>query len=194
MTADPMHRISPEEYLAMEEASNTRNELVDGVVVAMSGNTLPHLRIVRNLMLELDGRLRGRPCEILCNELRVRVELTGDYFYPDLVAFCGSPVFERPTQVTLLNPTLLIEVLSPATEAYDRGRKFLHYQQIPTLREYALVSQEAARVEFYTRGENSAWIYKMISGLDASASFSSIDCTVPLAGIYRDVGFGGQTA
>ncbi len=174
----------------MEDLSDTRNELIDGVVVAMSGNSYPHLRVVRNLLVELDGRLRGQPCEVLCNELRVKVELTGDYFYPDLVGICGPPAFDPLSKITLLNPTLLIEVLSPSTEAYDRGQKFLHYQQISTLREYALVSQEEARVELYTRGENSAWTYKMVSGPEAVVSFASIDCSVPLADIYRDLELG----
>jgi Uma2 family endonuclease len=190
MTAGPAHRVSPEDYLAMEDLSDTRNELINGVVVAMSGNTYSHLRIVRNLVVALDARLQGKPCEILFNELRVKVELTGDYFYPDLVGVCGSPVFDRLSQITLLNPTLLIEVLSPSTEAYDRGQKFLHYQQIPSLREYVLVAQDEPRVELYTRGEDSAWTYNRISGAEATVSFSSIDCALPLAAIYRDVAFG----
>jgi hypothetical protein len=99
-------------------------KLMDGVVLAMSGNTLAHLRILRNLSVELDGRLRGRPCEVLSNELKVKVEMNGDYFYPDLVGYRGTPIFERPNQVALLNPALLIEILSPSAEGYDRGRKF----------------------------------------------------------------------
>ncbi len=178
----------------MEDLSETRNELIDGTVVAMSGNTYPHVLIVRNLMLELNGQLRGKQCRVLCNELKVKVELTGDYFYPDLLGICGTPAFDRPSQVTVLNPTLLIEVLSTSTEAYDRGQKFLHYQQIPTLQEYVLVSQEEARIEIYTRGENSAWTYKMVSGPEATVSFVSIDCAVALAEIYRDVAFGEQAA
>jgi Uma2 family endonuclease len=190
MTADAIRRVSPEEYLAIEDASERRNELIGGRVVAMSGNTLPHFMIVDNLVLELNGRLRGKPCQMFSTELKVKVELTGDYFYPDLLALCGAPVFDKPNQVTLLNPTLLIEVLSPSTEAYDRGRKFLHYQQIPTLKEYVLVAQEEARVEIFSRGEQSSWTYKLVSGLEATASFASIDCTVALADIYRDVTFG----
>jgi Uma2 family endonuclease len=189
-----MRRVSPEEYLAMEEVSETRNELVGGVLLGMSGNTYPHVVIVRNLMVELGGQLRGKPCDVVCNELKVKVELTGDYFYPDLVGLCGTPVFDQPNQVTVLNPTMLIEVLSPSTEAYDRGQKFLHYQQIPTLKEYVLVSQGEPRIEIYTRGENSAWTYKMVSGLEASASFVSIECTVALADVYRDVAFGERQA
>ncbi len=190
MTADPARRILPEEYLAMEEVSEGRNEFVDGVVVAMSGNTFPHVMIVDNLVLELNGLLRGKPCRMFSNELKVKVELTGSYFYPDLVGICGTPVFDLPNQVTILNPTLLIEVLSPSTEAYDRGQKFQHYQQIPALREYALVSQDAPCVELYARGEDAAWTYRMVSGLEAVAAFVSLGCSVPLADIYRDVAFG----
>jgi Uma2 family endonuclease len=173
----------------MEDLSDTRNELINGAVVAMSGNTYPHVLIVDNLVLELNGRLRGKPCRMSSNELKVKVELTGDYFYPDLVGVCGTPVFDRPNPVTLLNPTLLIEVLSPSTEGYDRSQKFLHYQRIPTLRQYVMVAQDEPRVELYTRGENSAWTYNRVSGPEATVIFSSIDCTVPLAAIYRDVAF-----
>ena len=194
MTAEPKGRVSPEEYLAMEELTETRHELINGVVEAMSGNTYSHLRIVRNLLAQLDGRLQGGPCEIFCNDLRVKVELTDDYFYPDLVGVCGTPVFDRLSHITLLNPRMLIEVLSPSTEAYDRGQKFLHYQQIPTLCEYVLVSQGAARVELFTRGESSAWTYKVFAGPGATITFASVDCTVPLADIYRDVVFGEQKA
>jgi Uma2 family endonuclease len=178
----------------MEELSETRNELIGGAVVAKTGSNYAHVLMVGNLLVELNRRLRGKSCEVVCNALRVKTELTSSYFYPDLVGICGAPVFDGPGQVTLLNPTLLIEVLSPSTEAYDRGQKFLHYQQMPTLKEYVLVSREAARVELFTRGENSEWKYKMVSGTDASAHFPSIDCTVALADIYRDVGLGEQKA
>jgi len=187
MTANPTHRISAEEYLAMEDMAEGRSEFINGNVVAMSGNTIPHIRILRNLVVQLDGQLRGKPCEIFFNELRVKVELTGDYFYPDLVGVCGGPSFDALSNITLTNPTVLIEILSPSTEAYDRGQKFLHYQQIPTLKEYCLVSQDAPRIELYTRGENSAWTYISVAGLDHSIRFESIDCSVALADIYRDV-------
>jgi Uma2 family endonuclease len=178
----------------MEELADTRSELVNGVVVAMSGNTYPHVLIVDNLVLELNGQLRGKPCRMSSNQLKVKVQLTGDYFYPDLVGVCGPPAFDPPNQLTLLNPTLIIEVLSPSTEGYDRGQKFLHYQQIPSLREYLLVAQDEPRVELYTRGEDSAWTYKLAAGADATLFLATIDCSVALADIYRDVTFGGQSA
>jgi len=178
----------------MESSAESRSELVDGMVVAMSGNTYSHLRIVRNLVVELDGRLRGKPCEILCSDLKVKVELTGDYFYPDLIAVCGPPAFDGPNQLALLNPSLIIEVLSPSTEGYDRGQKFLHYQQIPSLQEYLLVAQDEPRVELYARGPNSGWTYKMVAGPDATLLLASIDCSVVLADVYRDVKFGESQA
>jgi Uma2 family endonuclease len=194
MTGEPIRRVSPEEYLAMEEASERAIELIDGLAMARPDNDYSHASLVRNLVVELDRRLRGKSREIVCSRLRVKVERTGDYFYPDLVGICGIPMFDEPNQVTLLNPTLLIEIMSPCSEGHDRGEKFLHYQQIPTLREYALISQEAARVELYTRGENSAWIYKVFAGSESTVSFASIDCGVPLADIYRDVGLGKQSS
>jgi Uma2 family endonuclease len=192
MTAEPAGRVLQEEYLAMEESSEGRHEFISGTVVAMSGNSFRHVQIVRNLMVELDGQLRGKGCQVLGSELKVKVELTGDYFYPDLIGFCGAPLFDGPKQVALLNPALLIEVLSPSTEAFDRGEKFLHYQQIPTLREYVLVSQGVPRVELFTRGEGSGWAYNIASSLDAMVRFVSVDCTLKLAAIYRDVLLGGR--
>jgi Uma2 family endonuclease len=189
MTARPPRRVSVQDYLAMEEASASRNELVDGVIVAMAGNRYTHVQIVRNLVAELDARLRGKSCQVLGSDLKVKVALTESYFYPDLVGICGPPISDAPSQVTILNPTLIIEVLSPSTEAFDRGKKFLHYQQIPTLREYILLSQIEPVVESYIREEHSAWRYTTISGLDSVAAFASIDCTVPLSDIYRDVEF-----
>jgi Uma2 family endonuclease len=187
MTAEPIRQMTPEEYLAMEEASDVRNELMNGTVLAMSGNALPHVIIVRNLIFELTGQLRGKSCTVLSNEMKVKVELTGDYFYPDIVGYCGTGTFETETQVTLLNPTLLIEVLSPSTEAYDRGLKFQHYQQIPTLREYVLVSQSEPMIEVYLRNEDdTTWDYRMASGFEASVGFASIGCTAKLADVYRD--------
>jgi len=178
----------------MEELAETRSEFVNGLVVAMSGNTYPHVLIVDNLVLELNGQLRGKPCRMSSSQLKVKVELTGDYFYPDLVGICGSPAFEPPGQLTLLNPSLIIEVLSPSTEAYDRGQKFLNYQQIPSLQEYLLVAQDEPRVELYTRGPNSAWTYKMAAGPNATLTLASIDCSAVLADVYRDVKFGPPQA
>jgi len=194
MTAETNRRVSPHDYLAMEELAETRSEFVNGLVVAMSGNTYPHVLIVDNLVLELNGQLRGKPCRMSSSQLKVKVELTGDYFYPDLVGICGSPAFEPPGQLTLLNPSLIIEVLSPSTEAYDRGQKFLNYQQIPSLQEYLLVAQDEPRVELYTRGPNSAWTYKMAAGPNATLTLASIDCSAVLADVYRDVKFGPPQA
>ncbi len=171
----------------MEELSDSRSEFVNGAIVAMSGATYPHVMIVDNLILELNSRLRGKSCRMSSSQLKVKVELTGDYFYPDLVAICGAPAFEDVKQTILLNPAFLIEVLSPSTEAYDRGQKFQHYQQIPSLKQYAMVSQDTPRVELFTRAENSAWTYISVSGMDKSVQFESIDCSLPLADIYRDV-------
>jgi Uma2 family endonuclease len=194
MTAEPAHRVTPEEYLALEELAETRSEFINGAVVAMSENTYPHVLIVDNLVLELNGQLRGKQCRMSSTQLKVKVELTGDYFYPDLVGVCGTPAFDPPNQLTLLNPSLIIEVLSPSTEGYDRGQKFLHYQQIPSLQEYLLVAQDEIRVEWYTRGSNSAWTYKMAAGPDATLTLASIDCSISLADIYRDVNFGTPQA
>ena len=192
MTADPARLVSANEYLAMEEAAESRNEFVGGIIRAMSGSTFAHAVITGNLIITLGGLLKGKPCRVVATDLKVKVELTGDYFYPDIVGFCGGPQFDKPTKVTILNPVLLIEVLSISTEGYDRGLKFLNYQQIPTLRQYVLVSQNEPRVEIYTREENSGWAYSQISGMEAIARLSSIDCAISLSDIYTDIDFEPQ--
>ncbi len=141
MDAQTRPHLTPEEYLAIERRSETRNEYLDGEMVAMTGGSRNHNLIVMNIGRELSLQLKKRPCEVYASDQRVRIPATGLYTYPDVVVVCAEPRFEDEELETLLNPTLLIEVLSPTTEAYDRGKKFEHYQTIPSLSEYLLVSR-----------------------------------------------------
>jgi len=178
--------VSPEEYLAFERASEFRHEYHGGEVVAMSGATLAHNRLTRNLVTHLTNALRGGSCEAFTGDMRVGIPRSRRYFYPDITAVCGEPEFEDGVLDTLLNPVLVVEVLSESTEGFDRGEKFLRYQRIESLREYVLVSQTSAVVERFARaGED--WTYHAALGRDATITLESVGVTLRLADVYEGV-------
>ena len=175
--------VTEDQYLAAERQSPTKHELVNGVVVAMAGASPRHNAIAVNVTVALAGRLRGR-CHVLNSDQRVHVEATGLYAYPDVVVVCGAPRFHPRDEDTLTNPTLLVEVLSPLTEAYDRGAKFAHYRSIPSLMEYVLVSQDEPRVEHYRRLDTGQWLLTEYHGEGALLSVHTPGIEVPLAEIF----------
>lgn len=177
---------TPEEYLAFERASEMRHEYVDGEVFAMTGASREHNLIVVNIGSELRGQLKGRPCEAYVAEMRVRVSPTA-YLYPDVVVVCGEARFEDEAVDTLLNPTLLVEVLSESTEAYDRGKKFERYRQIGSLAEYVSVAQDRPHIEQFTRQSDGGWLLVESDGRDATVRLASIDATLALAEVFDKV-------
>jgi Uma2 family endonuclease len=190
MDAQTKPRLTPEEYLAIERQAGTRSEYLDGEMFAMTGGSRNHNLIVLNVGRELSLQLKKRPCETYVSDQRVRVPATGLYTYPDIIVVCEEPRFEDVELETLLNPTLLIEVLSPTTEAYDRGRKFEHYQTIQTLSEYVLVSQDSFRVEQYLRQDGNRWLLTITAGLDGRIALPSVQCELALVEIYDKVRLG----
>ena len=180
---------TPEEYLAYERASQERHELINGEIRLMAGAGVNHVRIVRNIIRQLDTQLDESPCEILNNDMRTKIKLKNSYTYPDLVAICGEPDLEDGEFDTLLNPILIVEVLSPATEAYDRGEKFQHYRTIDTLQEYLMVAQDRIAVELYRRQADGTWLLSEANTLNSSLMLTSIGCTLALANIYKRVSF-----
>lgn len=154
------HRLSSEEYLAAERASSTRHEYVHGAVVAMAGAKLAHNAIVANVLGELRHALRDKPCSVLASDMRVRIPSTGNYRYPDASVACDPIRHEDDEMDTLLNPSVLVEVLSDSTEAADRGEKFRDYRSIPGFRDYLLVDQKEPLVEHYVRQDNGLWTYR----------------------------------
>lgn len=180
--------LTPEEYLAWERKSDTKHEYLGGEIIAMSGASHAHSLIVTNISGELYIQLKGGTCEVHTNDIRVRTSPEISYFYPDILVVCGEPRFKDNTFDTLLNPIVLVEVLSPSTEAYDRGRKFKHYQQLTSLREYILVSQDEVRVEHY-RQQRTEWQPTEFRSLADVLSLTSIDCELSLEDIYRRVEF-----
>jgi Uma2 family endonuclease len=178
-----------DEYLAVERAAEFRHELVDGVIRERARSNLAHNLIVGNLAGEGSRQLKGRPEQVFAVDMRVKVEATGRVAYPDVVIVCGDPRFADGVKDTLLNPLVLIEVLSPSTEADDRGEKFAHYRRIDSLAEYVLVSQDRARVEHYRR-QGEQWLLTEYSGVDSALELPTVDCRIPLQEIYDKVEFG----
>jgi Uma2 family endonuclease len=189
MSAHAQPHLTPEEYLEIERAAEFKSEYFNGRMYAMSGGSYPHVRIIGNLTGELHAALRKGPCAVNPNDLRLRVSLGGLYTYPDVTVVCGEPKFADGRKDTLLNPAVIIEVLSPSTEAYDRGFKSTQYRTIESLQEYALVSQNEPRAELYRRQAGGGWLLTESAGLDSSIRFDSIGCQIALADIYEKVTF-----
>lgn len=178
--------LTPTEYLAFERKATTRHEYLAGEIVAMSGASFDHNFITGDIFGELRAQLRDGRCKAAASDMRVKVSKTGSYFYPDVVVFCGEPQAEDSTSDTLLNPALIIEVLSPSIEARDRGEKFWHYQQLASLQEYILVSQDQVCVEHYLR-EGTYWLRTEFRELEDVMSLPSIECELCLRDIYTSV-------
>lgn len=180
--------LTPEEYLAWERKADIKHEYLHGTIIAMSGASRVHSLIVTNISGELYIQLKAGTCEVHTNDMRVRTSPGISYFYPDILVVCDEPRFEDNTFDTLLNPIVLVEVLSPSTEAYDRGEKFRHYQQLTSLREYILVSQDEVRIERYRR-QGTEWQLTEFRSLEDVLSLISIDCELSLEDLYRRVEF-----
>lgn len=189
MAVDPKPRLSPQDYLALERQVEWKSEYVEGEMVAMSGASRRHNLIVLNLARELSLQLKGRPCEAYVTDMRVKTADGALYTYPDAVVVCGEPRFEDEQVDTLVNPTLIIEVLSPTTEAYDRGTKFEHYRTLDSLREYVLVAQDKPRVEHFAHQGDGQWLLTPVSGLDGRFLLPSIQCELTLTEVYDKVSF-----
>jgi Uma2 family endonuclease len=187
MTTDPIRHLSLEEYLAFERQAETKHEYVGGEAFAMAGASARHNLIVANLIIEIGLQFRGRPCRVYPSDQRVTISASGPIYYPDLVALCAEPRFLDGEMDTLINPETLIEVLSPTTEAFDRGAKFAHYRSIPSLREVLFVAQDAARVERFERGEDGQWLLTDHAGLEAAVELPAIGCRLELARVYDKV-------
>lgn len=175
-----------EDYLTLERSASYKSEYRDGQIYAMTGASRKHNLVSGNIYRELSLQLKKRPCEAYINDMRVKASEASSYHYPDVAVVCDTPQFEDAQVDTLLNPTLLIEVLSPSTEAYDRGSKFAHYRKIASLREYLLVAQDQPNIERYVR-QGDVWILSEVTGIEAFISLDSIDCVLSLREVYDKV-------
>jgi Uma2 family endonuclease len=197
------YRFTVEEYLAFERASDERHEYLDGVIYAMAGSASPqamageseeHGTICTNLGGVLFAQLRGTPCRAFSKDTKVRCgpyrtyTREGLYVYPDLVVVCAPSQYHDQARDVLLNPTVIVEVLSPSTEAFDRGEKFRRYRAwLATLTDYLLVAQDRPLIEHYHRQENGTWALRTLEGLQAHMPLEAIGCTVPLADVYERI-------
>jgi Uma2 family endonuclease len=182
-------RLTEAEYVEIERAAEFKSEFFDGEMFAMAGGTPQHSLIGANLVGEFRNRLKDKACAAYNADLRIKVEATGLYTYPDLSVLCGPLKFAPGADDTVVNPSVLVEVLSDSTEAYDRGRKFEHYRKIPTLREYLLVSQKGPRIEQFIRQSDEHWLMIEAAGLEKSLALPSLQITVSLAEIFLKVEF-----
>ena len=192
MPAQQNAQLSPEEYLDNERASDTKHEYLNGDVFAMAGASRAHNQITSNLVVALGNKLAERPCSVYVSDMKVRTQTkeTNKYSYPDVVVTCGDESFGDDKNDVLLNPLLIIEVLSESTEAYDRGLKFFHYQLIPSLSDYLLVTQDFCRVEHYQRREDQQWVYSEYHDSQDMVEIATLNCSLTMAEIYRRVGLG----
>ena len=189
--AQPVHRFSVAEYYALEEAAEYRSEFFDGEIFAMAGGSARHSLVSANLLRELGNRLKGKPCTAYESNLRLKVEASGLRSYPDAAVYRGKLKFdsEDPRGETALNPTVLFEVLSPSTEAYDRGKKAENYRKIPSLMAYVLIAQDRAKVEVYERVGDGFWRLSEAGGLEGTIALECLEITLSLGEIYEGVEF-----
>lgn len=179
--------VTPAEYLAMERGAEQKHEYLNGRVFAMAGASPKHNLVCGNLIGALRDRLRGRRCVVMPSDQHVYVEATALGTYPDVTVLCGPAKYHADFPQSLVNPSILIEVLSPSTEAYDRGAKFDHYGHLPSLREYVLVTTDRFAVDHFLRETDGTWRLSTSRGLDAVVRFPSVDAAVPLAEIYENL-------
>lgn len=181
---------TPEEYLALERSTEVRHEYLDGSVYAMAGESPEHSTICFNLAVVVGLQLRDKPCRGFSPNMKVRTDPRGLFAYPDLTVVCGEPSFHDERRDVLINPTVIFEVLSPSTEAYDRGEKFLRYRtEIAALQDYVLVAQDRPRVEHFSRQADGTWLRAEVNGLGGVLVLPSIDCRITLREVYERIVF-----
>jgi Uma2 family endonuclease len=181
--------VSPDEYLRLERLAEYKSEYLNGEIFAMTGASRKHNLITVNISRELSQQLKARPCEVYAVDMRVKVRASGLYTYPDVAVVCDEPQFEDDCVDTLLNPTVLIEVLSPSTERYDRIAKSSYYRTIDLLAEHLLVAQDEIRLEQYVKQPDGQWLLFEYLGLEDVAQLTSIGCSLALLDVYDKIRF-----
>ena len=181
--------VSAEEYLRLERLAETRSEYVNGDIVAMAGGTSNHEEICGNILTSMKNQLQGRPCRVFGSNLKVRIDKANVFRYPDVSGLCGPILHHDKVHDAYCNPAVIIEVLSPSTEAYDRGEKFMLYRLLDSLFEYVLVSQDRVEVEVWTRGSEGVWSSVVYNEVTDSFPLRTLNCTLTLAEMYERVEF-----
>ena len=189
MATVPKHYVTPEEYLQREKDAEFRSEYFRGEMFAMAGASANHNLIVLNAGASLREQLKKKPCRVYPSDLRLRIETTSLYTYPDLSVVCGEPKLETNGVDVLLNPVVLVEVLSDSTEAYDRGKKFEHYRTIPSLKHYVLIAQDRHSIDCFSRKPDGSWVLTSCQALDEKVELEAIDSQLAAAEVYDKVVF-----
>lgn len=190
MQATKLQKLTIEEYLEIEQSSDTKYEYHDGYIYAMAGGSVNHSRIGGNIYGEIRNKLieKNAPCEIFNSDLKLHIQKENRYVYPDAMVICGDLQASEDYKEAITNPILIVEVLSKSTADYDRGDKFFFYQQIKSLQEYVLIEQDKMQIDIYSRRKNR-WKISRITKKDGSLHLSSLDITIDLDEIYRSVQF-----
>ncbi len=188
MSTQPKTFLTPDQYLELERVAEVKSEYLNGEMFAMAGAREAHNLLVANLVADLHQQLRPRPCRTYPGDMRVRVN-SSLYTYPDVTVVCAEPQFLDERRDTLLNPDLIVEVLSPSTEAYDRGRKFEQYKSIPSFREYLLIASDRVHADLCTRQPDDRWILTSADALDDALTLDSVGVRLRLADLYEKVEF-----
>ncbi len=189
MSTLPKHYITPEEYLYRERKAEFRSEYFRGETFAMAGASANHNLIVLNAGSCLREQLKKKPCRVYPSDLKLRIEATGLYTYPDLSVVCGEPQLESDAGDVLLNPIVLIEVLSDSTEAYDRGKKFEHYRTIPSLKHYVVIAQDRHSIDCFSRQSDNSWTLTSCQNLEGKIALYNIESELSAAEVYDKVVF-----
>lgn len=189
MSAVPERYYSLDEYFTLEDSGEGKHEFYQGVIYAMTGASARHNHLAANVITSINNQLRGKPCVVYAGDLRVKIEATNLYTYPDASVICGPLQYDGTRSDTVTNPTIIIEVLSPSTEDYDRGKKFQHYRTIRSLRAYLVIAQDAMRVEYYARKDDHQWLLTEYSSPEQAIPLDAIQATVTLDEIYDKVDF-----
>lgn len=184
-----LKRITPQEYLIRERKASIKSEFYQGEIFAIGGGSANHSVIAANFVREAGNALRDKPCIVFNSDLRVQVQSTGLYTYPDATIVCGELLFDDDHRDTLLNPTVIVEVLSDSTEKYDRGKKSNHYRQIASLKELILIAQDRSHVERFTRQPNGDWLFHEQKELTADFELKSLGISIAISELYRGVKF-----
>jgi Uma2 family endonuclease len=192
MATVPANYISPEEYLERERKAEAKSEYIRGEIFAMAGASIRHAVIISNLVLEIGVQLRSRNCNVFSTDLRLAVNPAGMYTYPDVMVVCGDPVTIDNQRDTIMNPVVIIEVLSDSTKNYDRGQKFQYYRMLPSLKEYVTVGQDEVHLERHIRGNAGEWILTEFGKLEDVVELPSIGVSLALSDVYRRIDFTSQ--
>ncbi len=189
MSSVPEPLLTPDQYLVQERQADFKSEYFRGETFAMAGASREHNLIVANIVGEFRNALKERPCEVYPSDMRVKVSPSGLYTYPDAVVVCEKPQFEDQAVDTLLNPTVLLEVVSESTESYDRGAKSSRYRELVSLKEYVLIAQDRVSIECYVRQPGNRWLLRDVQSIEDAAVFESVDVTIPASEVYRGIDF-----